>query len=302
MKKAALVNYSSVDISNFVLILRQKGLDCEIYDNFTLDFINQNYLNTLSCIVFYASDDVVTKEQLQIFDKVGKFLPAVIVNAERGEESLLVEFTRQYLTEHKCKKWNLKNKVKSIVNFLKERLPNETPVCNISEYYGAAVATAIVKKALGDRIHRLVYYNDGTNDESVVTNYLLECEKFFGVKPKVVDLRDIYIPKPKTYNSPTEREFYIKYYTNSHIGALHDLYGFSIYGNGLVCGSGTDFDGKMCDRKIVFKYSAVNNAAFLPLCQPCAYFYKEEIDEVARLIGLSESFISAYNALRCIDE
>lgn len=302
MKRAALVNYSSVDISDFVLKLRKKGFDCEVYDKFTLDFINQDYLNTLSCIVFYASDGVVTKKQLQIFDKVSKYLPAVIVNAEIGEENLLVEFTRQYLTEHNCKKWNLIDEVENIVSFLKERLPNETPVCNISEYYGAAVATAIVKEALGERIYRLVYYNDGTNDEILVTNYLNECEKFFGVKPEVIDLRDIYRQMPKTYKDPTERESYVKYYANSHIGALHDLYDLTIYGNGLVCGSGTDFDGKRCDRKIIFKYSAVNNAAFLPLCQPCAYLHKEEIDEVARLLGMSESFINAYNALRCIDE
>lgn len=302
MKRAALVNYSSVDISDFVLKLRKKGFDCEVYDKFTLDFINQDYLNTLSCIVFYASDGVVTKKQLQIFDKVSKYLPAVIVNAEIGEENLLVEFTRQYLTEHNCKKWNLIDEVENIVSFLKKRLPNETPVCNISEYYGAAVATAIVKEALGERIYRLVYYNDGTNDEILVTNYLNECEKFFGVKPEVIDLRDIYRQMPKTYKDPTERESYVKYYANSHIGALHDLYDLTIYGNGLVCGSGTDFDGKRCDRKIIFKYSTVNNAAFLSLCQPCAYLHKEEIDEVARLLGMSESFINAYNALRCIDE
>ena len=302
MKKAALVNYSSVDIADFVLKLRKKEFDCEVYDRFTIDFINQDYLNTLSCIVFYASDDVITKEQLQIFDKVGKFLPTVIVNAERGEENLLVEFTRQYLTEHNCKKWNLIDEVENIVSFLKEQLHHETPVCNISEYYGAAVAAAIVKKALGERIHRLVYYNDGTNDEILVSNYLLECEKFFSVKPEVIDLRDIYRPMPKTYSDPTERESYVKYYTNSHIGALHDLYDLSIYGNGLVCGSGMDFDGKRCDRKIIFKHSAVNNAAFLPLCQPCVYLYKEEIDEVARLLGMSESFINTYNTLRCIDE
>lgn len=242
-----------------------------------------------SCILINREDS--SKDIQIICNEIYDQIPVFEISDWNNIDIKKVE---NFLSENNCKLWNLEDTIEEITQRITEFLPNETPIIDVSESMYSIIAAILVKRAIGERANRFVFYDRGIYSKSKIKEYLSALETI-GIYPKYIDIKDKFKPEPDYTNRDVMHD-YLMYTYEIHEVPLKELYGDTIDANGLVSTNNRDYTGILYD--FVHHFSGVWRPNYaVKSITPCDRFFKSEFYEIARAIDLPNIIIDATTKL-----
>ena len=194
----------------------------------------------------------------------------------------------EFLSENNCKLWKLEDAVEEIVRRITGFLPKETPIIDVSESRYSIIAAILVKRAIGERANRFVFYDRGIYPERRIKEYLSALETI-GIYPKYIDIKDKFKPEPDCTNRDVMHN-YLMYTYEIHEAPLKELYGDTIDGNGLVSTNNRDYTGIL--YTYVHRFSGVWMPSYAAKSiTPCDRFFNSEFNLIANILKIPDSLI-----------
>lgn len=236
-----------------------------------------------SCILINREDP--SEDIQKICNEIYEQIPVFEINDWNNVD---IKKVINFLSENNCKLWNLEDTVEEITQRITEFLPKETPIIDISESMYSIIAAILVRRAIGERANRFVFYDRGIYPESRIKEYLSALETI-GVYPKYIDIKDKFKPEPDYTDRDVMRD-YLMYTYEIHETPLKELYGDTIDGNGLVSTSNRDYTGIW--YTYVHRFSGVWKPSYAAKSiTPCDRFFNSEFNLVTNILKIPESLL-----------
>lgn len=201
---------------------------------------------------------------------------------------------KEFLSASKCKLWNLEDTIEEITGRIKDFLPTETPIIDVSESMYSIIAAMLVKRAIGERASRFVFYDRGIYFDNKITEYLSALESI-GIHAEYINIKDKFKPEPDYTNRDVMYD-YLMYTYEIHEKPLKELYNDAIDGNGLVSTSKRDYTGIW--YTYVHHFSGVWRPFYaIKSITPCCRFFNSEFDEIANELELPDNILELTKSL-----
>jgi len=242
-----------------------------------------------SCILINreAPSEDIQKICSEIYDQI----PVLEINNWNNVD---IKKVGNFLSENNCKLWNLEDTIEEITQRITDFLPKETPIIDVSESMYSVIAASLVKRAIGKRACRFVFYDRGMYAENKITEYLSALENI-DMHVEYIDIKDKFKPEPD-YTDRDVMYDYLMYTYEIHETPLKELYGDSIDGNGLVSTSKRDYTGIL--YTYVHHFSGVWRPFYaIKSITPCCRFFNSEFDEIANELELPDNILKLTKSL-----